>query len=471
MYDGHSMFRQQETNSIGKAVIGIAATGLKNYFGMVKYFSDYYNRTSEIKNTDNEFFHRELTLGEDKYTINRIAGLNLERKSLELLKNHLTNMLSDSKFLKVDGSTYDKNEIQQIINDLSNPDKDAALTISSILSLATDNAKELMLAKINAGTDFAGMHIYMAIMGIDEAKIAKYMTSPEALKIKQKMGRDYFRGYNTDSINSKLKKLYPDKFLDYKKALQNGNLAEANKIYKANEKKWNEREINPFFLDDFNKIYEYASELTSMGGLFKVNQGAKASQESIYAFSEQFKKILAIKNRTYFSNFIKHNNESYEETIDRKTQFIINEKPYLIGEEDYIREVLTKAYSEGIATNGEINSAKYFENESYRKTVTDYYNLLKDSFNIFDILNKLPHFYEMYESFIVGEKFLLDNVHKYNVIKSLVPEIMDYDINKKGEANNQIEIDSEAVDKQTRLFDDPTMPFNASEDLLNKAND
>ena len=237
MYDGHSMFRQQETNSIGKAVIGIAATGLKNYFGMVKYFSDYYNKTTQIRNTDNEFFHRELVLGKDKYTLNRISGLNLERSSLELLKQHLRTTLSDLRLVKRDGEMYSAEEVQKVVDDLSNPDKDAALTISSILSLATDNAKELMLAKINAGTDFAGMHIYMAMMGIDEAKIATFMTSPEALKIKNKMGRDYFRGSNMDSINSKLRKLYPDKFLDWKKAKQNGNYAEADRIFKANEKK------------------------------------------------------------------------------------------------------------------------------------------------------------------------------------------------------------------------------------------
>lgn len=206
-----------------------------------------------------------------------------------------------------------------------------------------------------------------------------------------------------------------------------------------------------------------------MGGIFKVNQGAKASQESVYAVSEQFKKILAIKNRTYFSTFAADSGESFEETINRKVDFIIREKPYLAGENDYVRDVLIKAYSEGIAVNGEVNSAKYFSDPMYRRDVTNYYNLLKDSFNIFDILNKLPHFYEMYESFIVGEKFLLDNVHKYKVVKSLIPEIIDFDVNNLGD--NNIEINSQEVNKNTRLFSDPTMPFNASEDILNKSND
>lgn len=471
LYDGHSMFRQQETNSIGKAVIGIAATGLKNYFGMIKYFSDYYSKASDIKNTDNEFFHREITLGDDKYTINRIAGLNLEKRSLQLLKEHLTSTLSDQRFLKTDGTNYSPDEIKQIVDKLSNPDKDAALSISSILSLATDNAKELMLSKINAGTDFAGMHIYLAIMGMDEAKIASYMTSPMALKIKAKMDRDYFRSSNMESTASKLKALYPKKFLEYKQAVQNGDSATANRIHNANAKDWGERNINPFFLDNFVKIYGYAGELTSMGGIFKVNQGAKASQESIYGFTEQLKRILSIKNRIYFGNFKEDPTESYEETINRKADYIIREKPYLAGEEDHIKDVLMRAYSEGLATNGEVNSVKYFEDESYRKNVTDYYNLLKDTFNIFDILNKLPHFYKMYESFTLGEKFLLDNVHKYNVIKTLVPETMDFDIKSKGEQSNQIAINSEAIDKQTRIFNDPTMPFRASDDLLNKMND
>jgi hypothetical protein len=50
--------------------------------------------------------------------------------------------------------------------------------ISQLLSAATDNAKELILAKINAGADLAKIYFYGLILGIDLADLANFMTSP-----------------------------------------------------------------------------------------------------------------------------------------------------------------------------------------------------------------------------------------------------------------------------------------------------
>jgi hypothetical protein len=36
-----------------------------------------------------------------------------------------------------------------------------------LLSLATDNAKELALAKLNAGSDMLGMYIFGIVVGAD----------------------------------------------------------------------------------------------------------------------------------------------------------------------------------------------------------------------------------------------------------------------------------------------------------------
>jgi hypothetical protein len=260
LYDGHSMFKQQENNAVGKGVIGItAASGLKNYFGLIKYYSDYYDRASKINKIsglDNEFLYNEVTLGDKHFTLTRLAGLNLSNSGIELLKGYLENELlkeysgaglSKPTFLKKDGTQYSKDEIIDIINKLADPDVDAALTLSSILSLATDNAKELMLAKINAGVDFAGMHIYLAMMGIDTKIVAAYMTSPEALKIKSKLSRDFFTGTNMESVPVLLNKLLYGteekegkivpinaNFKQYIVALKNGNTDKANKIYNDN---------------------------------------------------------------------------------------------------------------------------------------------------------------------------------------------------------------------------------------------
>jgi hypothetical protein len=49
--------------------------------------------------------------------------------------------------------------------------------ISQLLSAATDNAKELILAKINANSDFAKIFFYGLILGFDLNDLAAFMTS------------------------------------------------------------------------------------------------------------------------------------------------------------------------------------------------------------------------------------------------------------------------------------------------------
>lgn len=101
LYDGYTMYMQQEQNSVGKKVIGIAATGLKNYFALIKYYSDYYKSVEEngkIDTSDNEYFVKQFTLvdkeGNPKvFTIDKISGLNLSDTGNNILKSHLKSLL------------------------------------------------------------------------------------------------------------------------------------------------------------------------------------------------------------------------------------------------------------------------------------------------------------------------------------------------------------------------------------------
>ena len=49
--------------------------------------------------------------------------------------------------------------------------------MSSFTSAATDNAKELIMAKINASTKLASMHAYMMALGFTLDQIVEFMTS------------------------------------------------------------------------------------------------------------------------------------------------------------------------------------------------------------------------------------------------------------------------------------------------------
>jgi hypothetical protein len=209
--------------------------------------------------------------------------------------------------------------------------------------------------------------------------------------------------------------------------------------------------------------------LTSLSSLFGVNQGEKATQESIYNFSQQLTKTLAIKNRFYFEHLAIGRNDSDQDILNKKVNYILADKPYLIRHRLKVKDILEKATELGFASNGVIDAHRYFTDVNYRNNVANYYNLIKESINIFDVLNKLPHFYTMYDAFVSGEQYLLDNVNKYQVIQTTIPHVLSYDMDNLNE--DSIKIDSAAINKEVRILNSKNMPFKFSDNLLSKIND
>ena len=66
-----------------------------------------------------------------------------------------------------------KNKIEALFDESNN-----SLNVSELITLATDNAKELVLDKINASVDTLGMYIYAIAMGVDIKKFTRFMTMP-----------------------------------------------------------------------------------------------------------------------------------------------------------------------------------------------------------------------------------------------------------------------------------------------------
>jgi hypothetical protein len=58
------------------------------------------------------------------------------------------------------------------------PDKPVDIMISQLISAATDNAKELILDKINAGSNLARCFLFGIVIGCDVTTLVWFMTSP-----------------------------------------------------------------------------------------------------------------------------------------------------------------------------------------------------------------------------------------------------------------------------------------------------
>lgn len=154
-------------NQVGKKCIGIAAVGLKSFFAITEYFNNAIrnNQYLPLHDINLEFWvndHSEIS----KETYKYIANVN----------------------------PYNRNDIKSI------NDQDFALCLSALLSLATDNAKELALAKLNCDESTMGMWLFATSIGINPQKIFNVMTSPVARIIARESKGNVFIGKSEDSI-------------------------------------------------------------------------------------------------------------------------------------------------------------------------------------------------------------------------------------------------------------------------------
>ena len=348
LMDGMSMDQQQETNAVGKDVIGIAANGIKDYFSLVEYFSNYYK--GPINVTDNEYFERSFNLTGQEFTkVNRIAGLNLERKAVEILNTYIGNQLGIGL----------------------NPNGDPALILSSLLSASTDNAKELILKAINAGKEFASMHIYLIILGFNEGEVAKFMTSPEALSL--------LEDFKSNIFVKKQEKKSADVVVS----------------------KIDEKDATPE-KREFKKIFSLAKELSFLAGILKINQGIKASPEILYGYFNKIQSEFVTREKDLVKTYeaILKSSLNLEKGIsgfDILDKVVLMDKPYLEANRLYVENTITEARNRGIV-NGGFTYEKYFTDPEYRLAAINYYNLIKGTYNVLDIIEKLPHFKGMVEA-------------------------------------------------------------------------
>jgi hypothetical protein len=88
-----------------------------------------------------------------------------------------------------------------LLNNSENPESN----ISELLNAAADNAKELILNKINAGMNLAGIHGYLMSMGFNLKDIIKFMISNAAniiniLTKEDIYNKTYYKSRKVDSL-------------------------------------------------------------------------------------------------------------------------------------------------------------------------------------------------------------------------------------------------------------------------------
>ena len=169
-------------NAVGKDCIAICATGIK-VFTAATFTNNYIlNSQPEIQ----EFLPFEVK-----------SERNADGDKINVTKRLLANIKAKNPNSVTNDEVY---ELLLSVND----DVDAALVLSALLSLSTDNAKELQLSKLNATAEMIGMYIYGISVGIDFRDLARTLMSDTGEMIMKLRSTDTFNDapvfYNFYSI-------------------------------------------------------------------------------------------------------------------------------------------------------------------------------------------------------------------------------------------------------------------------------
>lgn len=393
LLDPFCKFIMQYQNMTGKNVISISANGEKGSFMWHYYLNDL------IKHGTKE--QREM--GHFKFETNRIVNRALEKLGLGTVQPTTITGLPD---LNMEGISP---EIQAEFGQRITGNLYVDLMISQVLSAATDNAKELILAKVNAGSKLAKMYLFMITTGFNINDIVAFMTSPVAEFIDKVTEQDVFNDINL-SIKQGIE-LAQGKFLNKNGTFKSSWLKQLNDNHiklemikdlylklglgTINDPKNPLTEEEKAILDqkqnlinqdieEFQNILEGADEFSNFTTLLSLNQGIKTSKMDLQKFENRVKQM--------FNERL----ENYEGKFTEEEKAMIDEI-------------------------GDFDVRIWFKDSEYRQKVTKIYNKIKKCINIFDAFTHIPQFdaiREIYDTVCVFDQYSAIKASAFNEIIS-----------------------------------------------------
>ena len=353
----------QNQNMVGKNVVGIAANGQKANLMWNYYVNDVlrYGNEQDVKRAQFSFVSSRIN---NRFVIDSKINQELpedQRQKFELLE---INGLPDTN--------WEFNRAENLRQKFSNPlrpNQTTDLIGSQYISAATDNAKELILDKINSGQATAKCHLYLLALGFDVKDIVAFMTSDAVSFIESCSLQNVFTGYysSLDTISKGL--------IEETKKVLSGNISNKDTNITRFLKGKSVEELNEILADanEFRNVLEGANEFSSLGRGLGINQGAPTTKENLVGWKQFFKNIIS--NR--------------EEALGITKNGIVQENHDLASERI------------------EFDFTKYLSDEQYRENLINYYDKIKKTINVFAQFNYIPHFKAMFE--MLGVVSIMDS--------------------------------------------------------------
>lgn len=471
MLNPMTKYIMQYQNLVGKNVISVAANGEKVWFNTFYYW------TKVLKSGNQEAINKLKF----QHTYKRING-RAKGTPIEQTINHIPDL-----------NRYDeqiKSTLQSQFGVLDNEDyKYVDQLISQLLSAATDNAKELILAKINAGTNFARMYVYGMMMGLNINDLVAFMTSPVSELIDQLANPNMFQnesGNAAMAINLAQGIVGVKKFLHgqirttqedidtgeqrttwinknryvtnylknsdiYDLVKQNAGLSEEEDIKGLGSIMQayinyaiinqdvdltelidtDDVEVNSYLrycqdltdklrqvrtqynkdsdfkgdIEEFKNLYNDASEISTISSAWLgLNQGLPTSELDLLSRMNRMSKIVTDREKALNMNVSKiypkegAKEKEIQEAEQAKEQLInrLHENNPTLDPE-YIANELDIAHEQDLINN--FNIYKYLVDDEYRKQASDYYDIIKSTANVFEMMEQIPHYKQILQLF------------------------------------------------------------------------
>lgn len=371
-------------NQVGKEAIAICATGLKAFFGLTQY---------------------------NNWVLN--YGTTEQQSRLLLNSNHQGHMIGGKVYKTLanirskDPNTITNSDVLEALSQVTN-DNDAALTLSALLSLATDNAKELALSKLNASTKTIGMYIYGITIGMDFKDIAKILMSPTGSIVTSLLEGDVFTGKREVS-----QPVDVFKYFEYcpKELLNKYDIHQDSEGITI--------PISP--LQKFSELFR---EEQGLGKNDNLGSAISDFGKTRYTIQEKLNSLESFRNQ--YNSPSKYAQRMYNQLIDSVEEYVINlsnidekvlsdlhtlaegaQEMRRLGSifslnqgikndpEGLLRQVnLIERAVYGITGDEEdiIDINKFAFDEAYRQRAINAYEKVKHSFNILEAVATVPHF-------------------------------------------------------------------------------
>lgn len=406
-----------EETQEGKDCIAKSANGIKGFFTLYQYSNTVLNG---IKGDDLEtaIKRQQRLIGKD--------GLlaNIRAKDL---------------------STVTNEEVIALLTSVETDD-DAAQALSALLGLSADNAKELILYKLNAGIDMIGMYLYGIAIGMPLQEISDLMMSKAALAL-----RDIIRGNIFSGDKNYVK---PISAFNYLKPYTLQNIINKTgvsdrsirKLAKAAQISWAkyENDNTDFFMNliaGSNNISQVFSILNLALGKIKSYKNPPVSEKEMLSL---YKVVDAIK--TYAINYksiVYKAPEKDQEPDFKKLKKLARGANEMarVGQIASLNTGIKGSLSEFVKKVSLIENSLYtiFEEENgklakpgpkihkvdlqkfvldpiYREECITTYDKYKYQFNLLDVIDKVPNLFKYVEALATLDK-AMQSSFRYRSIK------------------------------------------------------